>query len=203
MYKHEREIIWLPLFAHLREVLVCSSLKVLFKLHHHLRRNQFISQTRGRGDQNLGRAHCPTEPREEEEPRPDAPGAGPGGNSPRGIPGSCVTRVDRVLGSGSRHPALLGPLRPGALLHQPAAASWAARSTAQGWRGKHRPEGCCCGCSWSDLWLSPLGPHRLKRTLPPGPDSGIRSTALFRELPTSRATSGFPSQSQPRCRIWK
>ena len=76
-------------------------------------------------------------------------------------------------------------------------------STAQGWRGKHRPEGCCCGCSWSDLWLSPLGPHRLKRTLPPGPDSGIRSTALFRELPTSRATSGFPSQSQPRCRIWK
>lgn len=40
------------------------------------------------------------------------PGAGPGGNSPRGIPGSCVTREDRVLGSGSGHPALLGPLRP-------------------------------------------------------------------------------------------
>lgn len=83
-----------------------------------------------------------------------------------------------MLGSGSGHPSLLGPLRPGALLHWPVAGSWTAGSTAQGWHCKHWPGGYC-GSSWSDLRLSPLDPQGLKRTLPPGADSGIRSTPPF------------------------
>lgn len=102
----------------------------------------------------------------------------PGGNSPRRIPGSCVTRVDTVLGSGSGHLALLGPLRP-------ARSSTGRRLRTAQWdpsagllRGKHRPRGCR-GSSWSDLGLSPLGPHGLTRTLPPGPGSGIQSIPPF------------------------
>lgn len=109
--------------------------------------------------------------------------------------------MDRVLGSGSGHPALpcWVPLCPGALLHWPARCCELGGGihSERGWRGKHQLGGCC-GSSWSDLGGYPTLPRECLPhvSLPPVSSCKVRQDVGFGRSSGSELSRAFGRWAQ-------